>query len=92
MQKRMNLTKTVRKLPINEDGQRAGYYVHDDLSSVDIKYDEPTVGTININTSQTCATLQHYFAGHMKRHMCLVHPTDPFQGLPQASVNSVLSI
>lgn len=43
MQKRMNLTKTIRKLPITEDGQRAGYYVHDDLSSVDIKYDEPMV-------------------------------------------------
>lgn len=39
----MNLTKTIRKLPINEDGQRAGYYVHDDFSNVDIKYDEPTV-------------------------------------------------
>ncbi|BDA51659.1 probable endoplasmic reticulum-Golgi intermediate compartment protein [Coccomyxa sp. Obi] len=39
--KRMNLTKTIRKLPINEDGQRAGYYVHDDLSSMDIKYDDP---------------------------------------------------
>ena len=43
-QKRMNLTKTIRKLPINQDGQRAGYYVHDDLSSVDIKYDDPSVG------------------------------------------------
>lgn len=46
MQKRMNLTKTIRKLPINEDGQRAGYYVHDDLSSVDIKYDDPPVPEI----------------------------------------------
>lgn len=43
MQKRMNLTKTIRKLPIDEEGQRAGYYVHDDLSSLDIKYDEPKV-------------------------------------------------
>lgn len=43
MQKRMNLTKTIRKLPVNEDGRRTGYYVHDDLSSVDIKYDEPPV-------------------------------------------------
>jgi hypothetical protein len=39
----MNLTKTIRKLPINQEGQRAGYYVHDDLSSVDIKYDDPSV-------------------------------------------------
>ena len=43
MQKRMNLTKTIRKLPITEDGQRAGYYVHDDLSNVNVKYDEPQV-------------------------------------------------
>ena len=43
VQKRMNLTKTIRKLPITQDGQRAGYYVHDDLSSMDIKYDEPSV-------------------------------------------------
>jgi serine/threonine-protein kinase RIO1 len=41
----MNLTKTVRKLPINEEGQRAGYYVHDDLSNINIMYDEPTVRT-----------------------------------------------
>ena len=39
----MNLTKTIRKLPITEDGQRAGYYVHDDLSNVNVKYDEPQV-------------------------------------------------
>lgn len=39
----MNLTKTIRKLPITEDGQRAGYYVHDDLSNLNIKYDEPQV-------------------------------------------------
>ena len=51
MQKRMNLTKTIRKLPIHEDGQRAGYYVHDDLSSVDIKYDEPKVREVS---SITC--------------------------------------
>ncbi|CAL5224040.1 g6662 [Coccomyxa viridis] len=38
--KRMNLTKTIRKLPINEDGQRAGYYVHDDLSNAAIQYDD----------------------------------------------------
>ena len=43
MQKRMNLTKTIRKLPITENGQRAGYYVHDDLSNVNVKYDEPQV-------------------------------------------------
>lgn len=94
MQKRMNLTKTIRKLPINEDGQRAGYYVHDDLSSVDIKYDEPTVGAINNNTSQTCAILQYHFAGHMERRKCLVHPTvsQGIATLLQASVYSMLSM
>ena len=43
LQKRMNLTKTIRKLPIDEDGQRAGYYVHDDLSNAAIQYDEAKV-------------------------------------------------
>lgn len=43
LQKRMNLTKTIRKLPINEDGQRAGYYVHDDLSNAAIQYDDAKV-------------------------------------------------
>ncbi len=37
-QKRMNLTKTVRKLPITSDLQRKGYYTHDDKAP-DIKYD-----------------------------------------------------
>ena len=39
----MNLTKTIRKLPINEDGQRAGYYIHDDLSNAAIQYDDAKV-------------------------------------------------
>ncbi len=34
----MNLTKTVRKLPITSDLQRKGYYTHDDKQP-DIKYD-----------------------------------------------------
>jgi len=38
VQKRMNLTKTVRKLPITSDLQRKGYYTHDDKAP-DIKYD-----------------------------------------------------
>ena len=38
LQKRMNLTKTVRKLPITTDLQRKGYYTHDDKAP-DIKYD-----------------------------------------------------
>jgi hypothetical protein len=37
-QKRLNLTKTVRKLPITEDLQRRGYYMHDQ-KEVPIKYD-----------------------------------------------------
>ena len=38
MQKRLNLTKTVRKLPISENLERKGYYMHDDKRP-DIKYD-----------------------------------------------------
>lgn len=37
-QKRMNLTKTVRKMPINADLERKGYYTHDDKPA-EIKYD-----------------------------------------------------
>jgi thiol-disulfide isomerase/thioredoxin len=36
--KRLNLTKTVRKLPIDENFERKGYYTHDDHPT-DIKYD-----------------------------------------------------
>ncbi len=43
VQKKINLTKTVRKLPITEDGGRAGHYIHDDRQ-LDIKYDHPAVG------------------------------------------------
>lgn len=38
-QKRLNLTKTVRKLPINDQLERTGHYIHDDRQ-LDIKYDE----------------------------------------------------
>ena len=34
----MNLTKTVRKLPITADLERKGYYMHDDKHP-EIKYD-----------------------------------------------------
>lgn len=37
--KRLNLTKTVRKLPISQDLQRQGHYIHDDRQ-LDIKYDD----------------------------------------------------
>ncbi len=37
-QKRLNLTKTVRKLPISENLERKGYYMHDDKHP-DVKYD-----------------------------------------------------
>lgn len=40
--KRMNLTKTVRKLPITSDLERKGYYMHDDKQP-DIKYDSEEV-------------------------------------------------
>jgi thiol-disulfide isomerase/thioredoxin len=36
--KRLNLTKTVRKLPISADLERKGYYMHDDQHP-DVKYD-----------------------------------------------------
>jgi hypothetical protein len=39
LQKRLNLTRTVRKLPINSDLERVGHYIHDDRVQ-DIKYDE----------------------------------------------------
>ncbi len=39
MQKRINLTKTIRKLPIKDNLERAGYYVHDDLANQEVKYD-----------------------------------------------------
>ena len=43
--KRLNLTKTVRKLPITEDMRRAGYYMHDDgAANRDIKYDDEEGG------------------------------------------------
>ena len=38
MQKKLNLTKTVRKLPIDENLERAGHYIHDDRQ-IEIKYD-----------------------------------------------------
>ena len=39
LQKRLNLTRTVRKLPINEQLERVGHYIHDDRQ-LQIKYDE----------------------------------------------------
>lgn len=46
MQKRLNLTRTVRKLPINDQLERVGHYIHDDRQ-LDIKYDEvPEVLTL----------------------------------------------
>lgn len=39
VQKKLNLTRTVRKLPIDANLERAGHYIHDDRV-LDIKYDE----------------------------------------------------
>ena len=39
LQKKINLTKTVRKLPITQDLERAGNYVYDDRQ-MEIKYDD----------------------------------------------------
>ena len=41
-QKRINLTKTVRKLPINDQLERAGHYLYDDRQ-LEVKYDDPSV-------------------------------------------------
>ena len=42
LQKKINLTKTVRKLPINDQLERAGHYLYDDRQ-LEIKYDDPAV-------------------------------------------------
>ena len=42
LQKKINLTKTVRKLPINDQLERAGHYLYDDRQ-LEIKYDDPSV-------------------------------------------------
>jgi hypothetical protein len=39
VQKKLNLTRTVRKLPIDENLERAGHYIHDDRQ-MDVKYDD----------------------------------------------------
>ena len=39
--KRLNITKTVRKLPLKSDGERAGFYMHDDLATAPVIYDAP---------------------------------------------------
>jgi len=39
--KRLNITKTVRKLPLKADGERAGFYMHDDLAAAHVAYDAP---------------------------------------------------
>ena len=39
--KRVNITKTVRKLPLKADGERAGFYMHDDLATAPVVYDAP---------------------------------------------------
>lgn len=37
--KKLNLTRTVRKLPIDENMERAGHYIHDDRQ-IEVKYDD----------------------------------------------------
>ena len=39
-QKRLNLTKTVRKLPIHQNLERGGFYQHEDLGALQVKYDD----------------------------------------------------
>ena len=40
LQKKLNLTRTVRKLPIDENLSRQGHYIHDDRQ-IEVKYDDP---------------------------------------------------
>lgn len=47
LQKKLNLTRTVRKLPIDENLERAGHYIHDDRQ-LDIKYDDHPEASLSI--------------------------------------------
>ena len=53
LQKKINLTKTVRKLPINDQLERAGHYLYDDRQ-LEIKYDDPAVRPLPCVLSGAC--------------------------------------
>eukprot|EP00891_Asterochloris_glomerata_P001965 jgi/Astpho2/1965/Aster-00474 len=61
--KRLNLTKTVRKLPISQDLQRQGHYIHDDRQ-LDIKYDDlpaqKTHGNISLSLRLYLRIMEHH--------------------------------
>ena len=65
----MNLTKTVRKLPINDQLERMGHYIHDDRQ-LDIKYDElPEVWHIDAtSTAHVVTTFARLL--HLPLHWC----------------------
>lgn len=50
VQKKLNLTRTVRKLPIDENMERAGHYIHDDRQ-LEVKYDDADWVIIHSTTS-----------------------------------------
>lgn len=66
VQKKLNLTKTVRKLPIDENLERAGHYIHDDRQ-IEVKYE-----AANWVRLSTFLCHKQYLISHRKFHlMCL---------------------
>ncbi|KAK9832652.1 hypothetical protein WJX81_007592 [Elliptochloris bilobata] len=55
--KRLNLTKTIRKLPIGQDLNRAGYYQHEDVSALHIEYD--AFGAHNMSDAEYSTPITH---------------------------------
>ena len=67
--KRLNLTKTVRKLPITADGVRAGFYAADDGGAdKEIKYDEEKEDAIDYASPTDAA----HFADTLARYPIVV--------------------
>ena len=66
VQKKLNLTKTVRKLPIDENLERAGHYIHDDRQ-IEVKYE-----AANWVRLSTFLCHKQYLISNQKFHlMCL---------------------
>jgi thiol-disulfide isomerase/thioredoxin len=69
--KRMNLTKTVRKLPINEDFERSGHYIHD-YQLPEIKYDELPADFKNDTVNYAAPLSKADFEEAMKKYSIVV--------------------
>ena len=81
MQKRINLTKTVRKLPINDQLERAGHYLYDDRQ-LEIKYDDPGVRAACVcqpGCSQVCCSSLLLPAGAQREQYRLLGGADERQ-------------